>query len=189
MLGDVNFCFSSKTLVFTQISGDSEAVKKALFAVSAIMYKFGSKEEISLDTSVPDVAPSIIIPADMPIYPASGFYTDPVAPPRSAPSLIDARAPEISVPGFADTGSMWSLVVPSYGGTTRSEELTVRVLCPSDMIGRVIGRGGCTIKSVRQASGAHIEVDDSKVTKDKCSECVITITTTEVCPPLFLYFN
>lgn len=164
---------------FVQITGDSEAVKKALFAVSAIMYKFPPKEEISLDTSVPEAAPSIIIPADMPIYPGSGFYTDPIAPPRSASSLMDAHASELTVPGFGDTGSTWSLVVPGYNGATRSEELTVKVLCSSDKIGRVIGRGGSTIKSVRQASGTHIEVDDSKATKDKCGECVITITSTE----------
>lgn len=164
---------------FVQISGDSEAVKKALFAVSAIMYKFAPKEEIPLDTSVPEVTPSIIIPADMPIYPASGFYNDPIIPPRSAPPIMDSHAPELPVPGFGDTRSMWSLVVPGYGGASRSEELTVRVLCPSDKIGRVIGKGGCTIKSVRQASGTHIEVDDTKVTRDKFSECVITITSTE----------
>ncbi|XP_021768703.1 KH domain-containing protein At4g18375-like [Chenopodium quinoa] len=163
---------------FVQISGDSEAVKSALFAVSAIMYKFAPKEEISLETSVPEVAPSIIIPADMPVYPASGFYTDPIAPSRSA-SLMDAHAPELSVPGYADSGGMWSVVVPGYNGASRSEELTIRVLCPSDKIGRVIGRGGCTIKSVRQASGTHIEVDDTKATRDKCSECLITVTSTE----------
>ncbi|KAL2935042.1 hypothetical protein RDABS01_018161 [Bienertia sinuspersici] len=164
---------------FLQITGDSESVKKALFAVSAIMYKFPPKEEIPLETSVPEGAPSIIIPADMPIYPASGFYTDPIVPPRSAPPLMDAHAPELSVPGYSDSGSMWSVVVPGYGGATRSEELTVRVLCPSDKIGRVIGRGGSTIKSVRQASGTNIEVDDTKVTKDKRGECLITITSTE----------
>lgn len=153
------------------------------------MYKFAPKEEIPLDTTVPEVAPRIIIPADMPIYPSSGFYSDSIVPSRSAPPLMDARAQELPVSGFTDTGSMWSVVVPGYGGTSRSEELTVRVLCPSDKIGRVIGRGGCTIKSVRQASGTHIEVDDAKITKDKYKECVITITSTEVLLLLFCYYN
>lgn len=166
---------------FVQITGDSEDVKKALFAVSAIIYKFPPKEEIPLDTNVSEIPPSIIIPADMPIYPASGFFgsADPVVPPRSGPPLIDAHAPELPLPGYGDTGSMWPVVVPSYGGASRSEELTIRVLCPSDKIGRVIGKGGSTIKSVRQASGAHIEVDDTKVSKDKCKECLIKIITTE----------
>ncbi|KAK9747590.1 hypothetical protein RND81_02G002100 [Saponaria officinalis] len=166
---------------FVQIAGDSEAVKRALFAVSAIIYKFAAKEDIPLDTSVPEMAPSIIIPADLPIYPTSGFCSgaDPIVPSRSAPSLIDTLAPEHSLSGYGDTGSMWPLVVPNYGGDSQSEELTIRVLCPPDIIGRVIGRGGSTIKSVRQASGAHIEVDDTKGTKDKHKQCVITITSAE----------
>ena len=42
------------------------------------------------------------------------------------------------------------------------QELIIRVLCPFDKIGRVIGRGGSSIKSVREASGAHVEIDDTK---------------------------
>lgn len=166
---------------FIQITGDSESVKKALFAVSAIIYKFPPKEEIPLDPTVSEILPSIIIPADMPIYPATGFFggADPIVPPRSAPPLIDTHAPELPVTGYADTGSIWPVVLPSYGAASRSEELTIRIICPSDKIGRVIGKGGSTIKSIRQASGAHIEVDDTKVTKEKCNECLITVTSTE----------
>lgn len=56
------------------------------------------------------------------------------------------------------------------------QELIIRVLCPFDKIGRVIGRGGSSIKSVREASGAHVEVDDTKADRD---ECLITVTSTE----------
>ena len=42
------------------------------------------------------------------------------------------------------------------------QELIIRVLCPFDKIGRVIGRGGSSIKSVREAGGAHVEIDDTK---------------------------
>ncbi|KAL8268663.1 hypothetical protein R6Q59_002461 [Mikania micrantha] len=45
---------------FVQITGEPEAVKKALFAVSTIMYKFPPKEDISLQTSVLETPPSII---------------------------------------------------------------------------------------------------------------------------------
>ncbi|PQP93637.1 KH domain-containing protein [Prunus yedoensis var. nudiflora] len=81
---------------FLMINGESEAVKRALFAVSAIMYKFAPREEIPLETYV----------------------------------------------------------------ASRSEELVVRVLCPFDKIGRVIGKGGGTIKIIRQASGARVESPD-----------------------------
>ena len=42
------------------------------------------------------------------------------------------------------------------------QELIIRVLCPFDKIGRIIGMGGSSIKSVREAGGAHVEIDDTK---------------------------
>ncbi|XP_059435772.1 KH domain-containing protein At4g18375-like [Corylus avellana] len=168
---------------FLQISGDSDSVKKALFAVSAIMYKFTPREEIPLETTVPEAPPSIIIPSDVPIYPPGGLYqsADPIIPPRSVPQIIGATNVQ-DLQGYADTGNTWPIyssalpMVSGFGGASQSEELAVRVLCPFDKIGRVIGKGGGTIKSVRQASGARIEVDD---TKNDRNECIITITATE----------
>ena len=159
-------------------------MREALFAVSAIMYKFTPKEDIPLDTNVPEAPPSIIIPSDVPIYPSGGFYpsVDPIVHSRSFPPILGAT-PVTELPGYADKGSTWPVyssalpVVSGYGGTSRSEELIVRVLCPSDKIGRVIGKGGGSIKSVRQASGARVEVDDATADRD---ECIITITSTEV---------
>ncbi|PSS04914.1 KH domain-containing protein [Actinidia chinensis var. chinensis] len=168
---------------FVSITGDPEAVREALFAVSAIMYKFTPKEDIPLDTNVPEVPPSIIIPSDVPIYPSGGFYpsVDPIVHSRSFPPILGAT-PVTELPGYADKGSTWPVyssslpVVSGYGGASRSSELIVRVLCPSDKIGRVIGKGGGSIKNVRQASGARVEVDDATADRD---ECIITITSTE----------
>jgi len=158
-------------------------VKKALFAVSAIMYKFTPREEIPLETTVPEAPPSIIIPSDVPIYPPGGLYqsADPIIPPRSVPQIIGATNVQ-DLQGYADTGNTWPIyssalpMVSGFGGASQSEELAIRVLCPFDKIGRVIGKGGGTIKSIRQASGARIEVDD---TKNDRNECIITITATE----------
>ncbi|XWS19863.1 hypothetical protein CRYUN_Cryun31cG0053000 [Craigia yunnanensis] len=170
---------------FIQITGELEAVKKALFAVSAIMYKFSPREEIPLETTVAEApsAPSIIIPSDVPIYPSGGLYPnpDPIVPSRPVPHILGAaHVPDLQ--GYADTGSIWPVyssalpVVSGFSGASRSEELIIRVLCPFDKIGRVIGRGGGTIKSIRQASGARIEVDDTKADRD---ECIITVIATE----------
>lgn len=150
------------------------------------MYKFGPREDISLDTAVPEAPPRIIIPSipsDVPVYPPGGLYpaSDPIVTPRAVPQIIGAtNVPDLQ--GYADAGNSWpmyssALPVVSGVGASRSEELIVRMLCPSDKIGRVIGKGGSTIKSMRQASGARIEVDDSKANYD---ECLIIITTTEV---------
>ncbi|CAA2969498.1 KH domain-containing At4g18375 [Olea europaea subsp. europaea] len=170
---------------FVLISGDSEAVKKAVFAISAIMYKFSPKEDIPLDPSVQgtQTPPSIIIPSDVPVYPATGFYqsVDPIISSRSIPSILGpAHAPDI--PSRTDAGNTWPVyssalpVVSGYGDASRSEELAIRVLCPSNKIGRVIGKGGSSIKRIRQDSGAHIEVEDPKANNN---ECVITIISTE----------
>ncbi|MQL98946.1 hypothetical protein Taro_031662 [Colocasia esculenta] len=170
---------------FVSISGDEESVKKALFAVSAIMYKFSPKEEISLDTTVPELPPSIIIPSDIPVFPAGSIFPSAdtiVGPPRSAHPVIGTTTNVSELHGYTDSVSGWPgyasavPVVSAYSGPSRSEELVVRVLCPSDMIGRVIGKGGSSIKSVRQSSGARIDIDDKK---NESEECVITVTSTE----------
>ncbi|KAL7605710.1 KH domain-containing protein At4g18375 [Lactuca sativa] len=166
---------------FVVITGEPEAVKKALFAVSSIMYKFTPKEEIPLDTSVHEAPPNIIIPSDVPIYPASGLYpgVDPYVPSRPLPSVLGgSHVPELQ--GYADSGNTWPIyssalpVVSGYGGASASGELLVRVLCPFNKIGRVIGRGGAAIRSVREASGARVDVDDTR--RD---ECIITVAATE----------
>ncbi|XP_059303819.1 KH domain-containing protein At4g18375 isoform X1 [Lycium ferocissimum] len=168
---------------FVLITGDPESVRRSLFAVSAIMYKFTPKEDIPLTTNVPEVRPSIIIPSDVPIYQPAGIYpsVDPIMPSRSVQSVLGTtHIPEL--PGYVDAGSTWPIyssalpMVSGYGGASQTEELTIRVLCPTNNIGRVIGKGGASIKSVRQASGARIEVCDAKADRD---QCIITVISTE----------
>ncbi|KAF3961979.1 hypothetical protein ACB098_05G127600 [Castanea mollissima] len=167
---------------FLMIAGEPEAVKKALFAVSAIMYKFTPREEIPLETTVQEAPPSIIIPSDVPIYPSGGLFpsADAIAA-RSVPPIIAASNVQ-DLPVYTESGNTWPLysstlpMMSGFSGASRSEELIVRVLCPFDKIGRVIGKGGGTIKNIRQASGARIEVDDTKEDRD---ECIITIAATE----------
>ncbi|XP_020518638.1 KH domain-containing protein At4g18375 isoform X2 [Amborella trichopoda] len=149
------------------------------------MYRFSPKEEIPLGSEVHDVAPTVIIPSDMPIYPSGGYYpsVDSIVPPRSAAPVIGATHHMEGLTGFSsDLGSAYSLyssalpVAPGYGVSSRTEELTVKVLCPTDKIGRVIGKGGGSIKSVRQSTGARVDVEDAK---DDCDECVIIVASTE----------
>ncbi|KAJ0637395.1 putative K domain-containing protein [Helianthus annuus] len=52
--------------------------------------------------------------------------------------------------------------------------LLLSVLYPFHKIGRVIGRGGASIKSVREASGVRVDVDDTR--RD---ECIVTVQATE----------
>ncbi|XP_052165171.1 KH domain-containing protein At4g18375 isoform X1 [Oryza glaberrima] len=170
---------------FVQITGDARAVRKALFAVSTIIYKCPSKETIPLETSVSDLRPSIIVPSELPVYPSSNFYSPSDAAISSGhPSLSilgsTPHVPELTV--SADAHSRLPIyqsvlpVIPAYNTPKCSGELVLRVLCPAGKIGLVIGKGGVTIKSIRKESGARIDVDDSKNDRE---ESIITITSNE----------
>ncbi|VAI40294.1 KH domain-containing protein At4g18375-like [Triticum dicoccoides] len=173
---------------FVQITGDTRAVKKALFAVSTILYKCPSKENISLETSIDEHPPTIILPSELPVYPASSLYSVSDASMSSGhPSLsiLGARSrgshvPEFTVPTDAHGGLpiYQSMVpaIPAYNTPKCSGELLVRVVCPGDKIGLVIGKGGMTIRNIRKESGASVDVDDAKNDKE---ESIITISSTE----------
>ncbi|CAF1993357.1 unnamed protein product [Brassica napus] len=168
------------------ISGGAESVKKALFAVSAIMYKFSPKEQIPLDATVQEAPASIIIPSDLSIYPQTGLYQsqDPIFQHgANVPSFI-GTLPQ----GYGETATpvFSSPALPvvhhgTFGGgsSSRQEELVVKVLCSSSNIGRVIGKGGSTIKGIRQASGSRIEVNDSRARANHDEDCVIIVTSKE----------
>ncbi|XP_077220276.1 uncharacterized protein LOC143854282 isoform X2 [Tasmannia lanceolata] len=140
-------------------------------------------EDICPDTTVPDLSPSISIPSDVPIYPTRGLYhgSEAMAPPATSVSSVMGTTQHIpDLQGYADTprpiSSSALPVVSGCGGPSQSENLILRVLCPSDKIGCVIGKGGSSIKYVKQATGARIEIEDAKNDRD---ECVITVTSTE----------
>ncbi|KAL5540778.1 hypothetical protein UlMin_042391 [Ulmus minor] len=104
-------------------------------------------------------------------YPLNGIYPG-----------VESIVPSRSIPPIINTGTTWPLyssalpVVSGFGGASQTEDLVLIVLCPFEKIGYVIGKCGNTIKGIRQASGARIEVADTRGDRD---ECIITITATE----------
>lgn len=60
---------------------------------------------------------------------------------------------------------------------TSPQEFCLRLVCPSNNVGGVIGKGGGIIKQIRQESGAFIKVDSSSGEED---DCIISISATEV---------
>ena len=56
------------------------------------------------------------------------------------------------------------------GGGVGPGQAQQSVRCPKEMVGRVIGRGGETVKGLQAATGARIQIDQS------ASPCVVTIT-------------
>ncbi|KAK9063589.1 hypothetical protein SSX86_017462 [Deinandra increscens subsp. villosa] len=71
------------------------------------------------------------------------------------------------------TGPIW----PNSGVTGPAQEFSVRLVCPTENIGSVIGKGGVIIKQIRQESGAMIKVDSSASEGD---DCLITVSAKEV---------
>ena len=56
------------------------------------------------------------------------------------------------------------------GGGVGPGQAQSSVRCPKEMVGRVIGRGGETVKGLQAATGARIQIDQS------AAPCVVTIT-------------
>ncbi|XP_019224465.1 PREDICTED: KH domain-containing protein At4g18375-like isoform X8 [Nicotiana attenuata] len=125
-----------------QITGEGAVVKKALYQVAARLRDNPSRSQHQLLSS-----PSIY---------------------RSGAGLVNPHAgPQVM--------GMTSLMGP-YGsyksdGRSRSasvKEFAVRLVCPTENIGAVIGKGGSIIKQLRQESGASIKVDSAAAEGDDC---------------------
>lgn len=58
-----------------------------------------------------------------------------------------------------------------------AKDFLLRLVCPTENIGGVIGKGGVIIKQIRQESGASIKVDSSAAEGD---DCLIVISAKEV---------
>ncbi|KAK4358071.1 hypothetical protein RND71_023681 [Anisodus tanguticus] len=123
-----------------QITGEGPVVKKALYQVAARLHDNPSRSQHQLLSS-----PSIY---------------------RSGAGLANSHiGPQVM--------GMTSLMGP-YGridGRSRStsvKEFAVRLVCPTENVGAVIGKGGCIIKQLRQESGASIKVDSAAAEGDDC---------------------
>jgi transcription antitermination factor NusA-like protein len=172
------------------ISGDAAAVKKALYAVSAFLFKHPPKEQIPWSVILPETNQSSLPPSGVPTFPPANYLPQGDSlfghHNLSAPILgYASRLPGLGGYG-SEAGSAWPLSNPAlptfskFGNSAAkktSEEFSIRVLCPNDKIGGVIGKGGNTIKSMRNDTGASIRVEDAQTESD---ERVIVVSATEL---------
>nr|XP_043630629.1 KH domain-containing protein HEN4 [Erigeron canadensis] len=71
-----------------------------------------------------------------------------------------------------------SLIAAPYGDWSASaKEFSLRLVCPTENIGSVIGKSGVIIKQIRQETGAAIKVDSSAT---EGNDCLITVSAKEV---------
>ena len=94
----------------------------------------------------------------------------------------DGAPRKISISGPAGCVDIASKLVedllkggPVRGGGVGPGQAQQIVECPKDMVGRVIGRGGETIKGLQSQTGARIQIDQS------VSPCLVTITGNPYC--------
>ncbi|KAL3823955.1 hypothetical protein ACJIZ3_019984 [Penstemon smallii] len=134
-----------------QITGDDDAVKKALYQVALCLHDNPSRSQHSLLSSLS-------------IYRSGISFNNPNIgiPHVGATSLMGAYGNYKNDPG--DWSSM-------------PKEFKLRLLCPTENLGAVIGKGGAIIKQIRQESGAFIIVDSSNADGD---DCIITVSSKEM---------
>jgi transcription antitermination factor NusA-like protein len=178
--------FSFDELVL--ISGDETAVKKALYAVSAFLYKHPPKEQIPWSDILPATNQRSLVPSAVPAFPPASYLpqVDPLFAHHNLRAPILGYASHL--PGLggygSEAGSARPLSNPAlpifskFGNFSKSpEEFSIRVLCPNDKIGGVIGKGGNTIKTMSKDTGASIKVEDAQTESD---ERVIVVSASEL---------
>ncbi|KAI5074099.1 hypothetical protein GOP47_0010060 [Adiantum capillus-veneris] len=170
-----------------QLSGDPALVKKALKAVSSRLYENPPRDRISGGSAEGFYMP----PGPTPVVAGSGLYPSGSYVHQGGPFLTPAHMGGNVVGlgsfyGASGYGTAWSASLPSsyavsgghVGGTEDAveEDLVLRVLCPNDKVGSLIGKGGSVIRKMREDTGAHIRVGDPMPDVD---ERVVEITSTE----------
>ncbi|CAN4124487.1 unnamed protein product [Withania somnifera] len=125
-----------------QITGEGAVVKKALYQVAARLHDNPSRSQHQLLSS-------------------HSIY-------RSGGGLVN---PHAGTPIMGVTSLMGPYGSYKSDGRSRStsvKEFAVRLVCPTENIGAVIGKGGSIIKQLRQESGASIKVDSAAAEGDDC---------------------
>ncbi|CAK9136319.1 unnamed protein product [Ilex paraguariensis] len=136
--------------VVNVITGEAAVVKSALYQVASRLHDNPSRSQHMLLSSSS-------------IYRASGTFMGPNtgAPLMGVTSLMGPYG------SYKSDGGDWSASV---------KEFSLRLVCPTENIGGVIGKGGGIIKQIRQESGASIKVDSSNAEGD---DCIIAVSAKE----------
>lgn len=134
-----------------QVSGDATVVRKALYQLATRLHDNPSRSQHLLLSSS-NIQRS-----------GGGAYMGP----NSGAPLMGVNSLMGPYGTYKNDGGDWSSSV---------KEFSLRLVCPTENIGGVIGKGGVIIKQIRQESGASIKVDSSAAEGD---DCLITISAKE----------
>ena len=145
-----------------QVSGEPSIVKKALYQIASRLHDNPSRSQHLLASAIPGV------------YASGGSI---LAPTHGAP--IMGLAPLVGpYGGYKGDGGNWSrsLYSAPRDELSSAKEFSLRLVCPSENIGGVIGKGGAVINQIRQETKAAIKVDSSTEGDDS----LINISSKEV---------
>ncbi|KAJ7550304.1 hypothetical protein O6H91_07G094100 [Diphasiastrum complanatum] len=166
-----------------QISGDWKVVRKALHAVGSKLYENPPKDRPNRGTLAANRSSGGL-------FSAGTFFPEGNSLVSSGITGSFGLAPQLSSFGSVTTGTAgnWPYgssefnVVPGLSGSYESqkdvpeEEFVIRILCPDDKIGSIIGRGGNLIRQMREGTRAKIKIEDAVPDSD---ERVISISSFE----------
>ena len=154
-------------------------VKRALYEVSARIYESPLRDRPQGQASS---LPPPVLPPRGPAFPTVN--------PLYGMGNVGGGGPPMS--GFGiDSGPPWSMgshsvprPYPPHGlnplerhDLGKEEDFSIRMLCPNERIGMVIGKGGNAIRHLRDITNARIKVEDAVPDSD---ERVISISAAEV---------
>jgi poly(rC)-binding protein 2/3/4 len=156
-----------RDISFLQITGDLESVKKGLNAVTQVLFTHPPRETDVLpvahpsgssshtfnrsDGLPPGMQPNSHLPLQGPPH-ARGPFDLIDQRPNTAPfpTFPDQRPNIPPFPAFPDVMHGHASVPP--------EPLTFRLLCSSDKVGSIIGKGGNSIKTIQKDTGCEIKI-------------------------------
>lgn len=154
-----------------QVSGDVLVVKKALHAISSRLQENPPRDRVQ--SFVPP-GPTFLPVGDY--IPKDSFHNGGSGP------LFGLGAGHLDGGGWPFGGGNIAVDRADNrrnkdGRDNAENELVFRLLCPSDKIGSVIGKGGSIIHSLRKETGARIKIADAVPGSD---ERVIIVSALEV---------
>ncbi|XP_073054291.1 RNA-binding KH domain-containing protein RCF3-like [Primulina eburnea] len=134
-----------------QITGETTVVMNALYQVASRIHDNPSRSQHSLLSS-----PSIY---------------------RSGITFNNSNASGTLLGATSLMGPYMNHKIDGPEWSSAPKEFSLRLVCPTENLGAVIGKGGAIIKQIRQESGAFVVVDSAGADGD---DCVISVSAKEM---------
>ncbi|KAL6567699.1 hypothetical protein OROGR_001367 [Orobanche gracilis] len=178
-----------------RIFGSEHLPPCALSSDELVQLPFANTAKFFVYDTINHFPPNAEVSANNPLVSINGEATDVESalyqvafrlhdnPSRSQQSLLSS--PSIYRSGIALNNPHvgGALLMGPYGNdkirdwSSAPKEFKLRLVCPTENLGAVIGKGGAVIKQIRQNSGAFIVVDSNGADGD---DCIISVSSKEM---------